>query len=632
MKRAAIQSYFDKNCNANSSSNDKSFWRVIKPYFTNSGKCSDNQVSLLDNDARVSSDQGDVCNIFNDFFVNLANGESEPDYVKDLPFDSLIHHYSNHTSVTHITTSSIGRPYFNFNVVKQSDVLDKLNKLNINKACGYDNLPAKLVRCGSTVLSRSFTPLINDAITKNTFPNILKYAEVSPIFKKGDNLQRSNYRPVSVLTSLSKVAEGLICDQLMTYFSDIMSVYLSAYRKGYSCENVLIKCVEDWRSALDSNETVGAILIDLSKAFDSLPHGLIIAKLHAYGMSENACHLVRSYLSDRYQRVKLNNVRSDWKALQRGVPQGSLMGPVLFNLFLNDLYLYLNNQCTIYNYADDNTLSHHHKDPSVVKNVLDSAAMSSLNWFHCNFMQANPSKFQAIVLSRDPNVSLQFNVNGNVIEPSKTVKLLGISLDNDLSFNNHVATISKKTGKQLNAMSRMSKYLSQDCLMNVFQSFFMSSFNYCPLVWHLCGIGNSRKLEKLHKRALRIVYNNYEANYCDLVRKCNSSSLYMLRLKRLAVFVYKVLNGHCKPVSDEFYELVQHEYNTRSIRSVKLPRVTGEKYGRNSLLYQGASLWNSLPSVIKSSCDINVFKDRINAWKGVECNCGFCLICTILRM
>ena len=242
-------------------------------------------------------------------------------------------------------------------------------------------------------------------------------------------------------------------------------------------------------------------------------------------------------------------------------------------------------------------------------------------------MQANPSKFQAIVLSRDPNVSLQFNVNGNVIEPSKTVKLLGISLDNDLSFNNHVATISKKTGKQLNAMSRMSKYLSQDCLMNVFQSFFMSSFNYCPLVWHLCGIGNSRKLEKLHKRALRIVYNNYEANYCDLVRKCNSSSLYMLRLKRLAIFVYKVLDGHCKPVSDEFYELVQHEYNMRSIRSVKLQRVTGEKYGRNSLLYQGASLWNRLPDVFKVD-DFNDFKCKLKDYN-LKCECGDCFYCSL---
>ena len=377
---------------------------------------------------------------------------------------------------------------------------------------------------------------------------------------------------------------------------------------------------------------MGAILIDLSKAFDSLPHGLLVAKLYAYGLSQNACKLIVSYLSDRQQRVKLQNYVSDWKTLKRGVPQGSLMGPLLFNIFLNDIFLFLDNHCTIHNYADDNTLSYHHKNPTVVKNVLESATDMSLTWFHNNYMQANPEKFQSIVLCRNDNTNLRFNINGHVIEPSCTVKLLGVHLDKDLNFNYHVKEICKKASKQLNAMCRMSRFLSKDSLINVFNSFFMSNFNYCPLVWHLCGIGNTRKLEKLHKRALRIITNDYDSTYYELLEMHRSLPLYVYRSQRLALFVCKVLNDECKPISANFYEVIEHNYQTRSERTLKCKNYHTVKYGFNSVRHQGAILWNSLPTVIKNRHVTQEFKESIKLWDGAICNCGFCLRCSIVRI
>jgi hypothetical protein len=296
-----------------------------------------------------------------------------------LNFNDLIEHYKDHESIKKINSKLANNfTRFDFHSVNNGDVLKKLCKIQTNKSCGFDNLPAKLIKCGAEVLSRSFTPIVNSIIITQTFPASLKCAEISPIYKKGDNLQKSNYRPVSVLTILSKIAEGILCDQLLEHFCELLSEYLSAYRKGYCCENVLIKCIEDWRNALDNNEYVGAILIDLSKAFDSLPHGLLIAKLFSYGLSTHACNLIMNYLSDRHQRVKMQNVVSDWQIIKRGVPQGSLMGPLLFNIFLNDIFLFLDNGCSIYNYADDNTLSYHHSDSTIVKNVLESAVNTYL--------------------------------------------------------------------------------------------------------------------------------------------------------------------------------------------------------------------------------------------------------------
>jgi len=629
LKRTAIRSYFDKHCNENA--NDKRFWQTVKPFFSNKVKDGSCQISLLDENSRVVSDNSKVCEMFNDYFINICDRLCEPDDVKMLSFDSLIEHYSGHASIQQIGCKFDNSNSFDFHGVKQSDVLSKLCKIQTNKSCGFDNLPARLIKCGAEILCRSFTPIVNTIIDTQTFPDSLKCAEISPIFKKGDNMKTANYRPVSVLTILSKIAEGILCDQMLKHFRDILSEYLSAYRKGYSCENVLIKCIEDWRTALDNNECVGAVLIDLSKAFDSLPHGLLIAKLHAYGLSTDACLLVLNYLSNRCQRVKMQNVVSDWKIIKRGVPQGSLMGPLLFNIFLNDIFLFFDNGCSVYNYADDNTLSYHHTDPTEVKNVLESAVDTSLQWFRTNFMEANPDKFQCMVLSRDRHTDINFCVNGVTLQNEVCVKLLGVHIDKDLNFNYHIENLCKKAAKQVNAMCRMTRYLNQNSLKHVFHSFIISNFNYCSLAWHICGVMNTRKVEKLQKRALRIVYNDYTSSYEMLLQKSKSSSLYICRLKKLAAFVYKVLQNECKPVSSDFFRVLDHSHDTRSSVCLKQVNVKSVKYGTNSLKYQGVITWNSLPNSMKSSQDVIQLKNSLSNWTGHTCSCGFCIDCTILK-
>ena len=145
-------------------------------------------------------------------------------------------------------------------------------------------------------------------------------------------------------------------DQLLKHFNAIFHKLLSAFRKGYSCQSILLKFIEDAKKALDNGNYVGVIFMDLSKAFDCLPHGLLIAKLNAYGLTLPACELLGSYLSGRRQRVKIGGTRSHWSFLEKGVPQGSILGPLLFNIFLNDLFYFIE-KCSLYNFADDNSLS-----------------------------------------------------------------------------------------------------------------------------------------------------------------------------------------------------------------------------------------------------------------------------------
>ena len=286
-----------------------------------------------------------------------------------------------------------------------------------------------------------------------------------------------------------------------------------------SCLKLKIE-VEDWKCALDRGELVGTILMDLSKAFDCLPHRLLLSKLHAYGVSLDACSLVRDYLQSRRQRVKVNDVRSEWRSVSKGVPQGSVMGPLLFNVFVNDIFYFLENVCMLYNYADDNSISYSDKNMDKLKLRLEQCAAIAINWYTMNEMEANPSKFQGMIFPHESTpLPTSFRVS-NIEIPIKTnVKVLGIFIDIDLNFSSQIKDICTKATRQLRAISRISKYLNEKCKMSLYNAFIMSNFNYCNTIWHFCNAGDTLKLEKIQKRALRIIFNDFESNYDALLKR-----------------------------------------------------------------------------------------------------------------
>ena len=251
----------------------------------------------------------------------------------------------------------------------------------------------------------------------------MKLAEIIPIYKK-DNLRKENYRSVNLLVMISKVFKRILADQLSAYFEHLFSTCLSAYRRGYNCQHVVLRLTESWLQALDGGCFVGTVSMDLSMAFDRMPHGLLIAKLHAYGLSMNACHLIVSYLKDIRQRVKVMGECSDWATVNRGVPQGSVMGPLLFNILLNDLF-YVKMNCEIANHADDIHLYYAHHYDITLKNTLEIDTNSAIDWFINNYMDANPHKFQSIILGRKRDISFSVSVQENLILPTDNIKVLG---------------------------------------------------------------------------------------------------------------------------------------------------------------------------------------------------------------
>lgn len=464
---------------------------------------------------------------------------------------------------------------------------------------------------------------------ENIFPDILKYADVSPVYKKSDNLMKDNYRPISVLTSTSKIFESIMCDQMRVHFKTLLSIWLAAYRTKYSCNNVLLSFIEYLRECLDNNESAACILIDLSKAFDCLPHDLLLAKLSAYGLSESACKYIQSYLTDRKQRVKIQNVFSSWETTNIGVPQGSIAGPLLFNIFINDLFFYLDSDIKIFNYADDNTLVYSNKDMNTVISKLESATCQAIRWFDINKMKANPSKFQSLILNKSKHNTFFFNIQGSNITPDPSVKLLGVYFDDDLSFSTHVNELCKKVGKQINALRRVSKLLGTDTKMQIYNSFICSHFNYCPVVYNECSINLSRKLEKLQERALRFVYNDYYSSYQSLLKKANKPSLYLSRQRSVVIQVFKVLNDMALPMTSNHFSIKSMSYSLRDSCKMIIPKYNTITYGKNSFKYRGAQLWNEIPTDAKSAKHLDVFKECINQWSGPKCSCGSCFPCVL---
>ena len=480
IRAKSVKIYFDERCNNKHKQNSKHYWNAIKPFISDKTRCSSQCYSLKVGDDIVNDSQV-VSIVFNQYFSTVASKIATDDYLTESEnIGSIVDSYENHQSILLIRSRLPETSSFAFQETKQK-VFNLLKNLDPKKAAGYDCFPPKILKLAAEEFAYPLTCMINDSIKSAKCPAQLKCAEVSPLYKAADPLIESNFRPVSVLSCVSKVYERIYYDQIYEYFMGILSSYLSAFRKKYGCHYVLIKLIEDWKSALDRGENAGSILMDLRKAFDCLPHRSLLTKLHAYGVSNESCELIKHYLIGRQQCVKIGIVKSDWCELRKGVPQGSILGPLLFNIFINYLFYFIEHLCTLYNYADDNSVSHSHQDMAELKLRLEMSADVDVEWFRNNNMQANPSKFQGIVIARGNDVAtpVTFNIRDIDISVNENVKVLGIHIDNKLKFDKHISELCERARRHLNDISRVSKFLDEKCRISLYRSFIFSLLQYC---------------------------------------------------------------------------------------------------------------------------------------------------------
>ena len=417
--------------------------------------------------------------------------------------------------------------------------------------------------------------------------------------------------------------------QIASHIDKYLSPYLCGYRKGYCAQYAIITLLEKWRITLDNKGYGGAILMDLSKAFDTLNHELLIAKLNAYGFSHSSLCLIYSYLKNRWQRTKINNTFSSWAEILLGVPQGSILGPLLFNIYLNDIF-FIDIESDLCNFADDNTLHACDMSLKVLVEKLESSAKSVIKWLEQNYMKLNESKCKLLISGNKEEVIIASVGNAKIIE-SHHVILLGIHIDRELKFNDHMNNRYKIAGKKLNALMRLCNILPFHKRRLLMKSFIESQFAYSPLV----GLFHSRmlnnKINLLQYRALKFVYDDESSTFQELLIKDNSVSIHHRSLQNLAIELFKVKSGNAPFLMNEIFtrrnlpenSVVSNLRSQTDFYNIHNPKTV--RFGTETLRNLGPKIWDIIPSDIKNSPSLINFKHKIKKWIPLNCPCRLCL-------
>ena len=355
---------------------------------------------------------------------------------------------------------------------------------------------------------------------------------------------------------------------------------MTAYRKGHSCETALLGLIEDWKLTVDKKQLVSVLSTDMSKAFDSLSHSLTIKKLEAYGFGNHSLNLMRSFFKNRQNRVRLGDVTSDWVRMKRGCPQGSAFGPLLWNLFQNDLSSHVTDGY-LNMYADDHQVHVKGQDHEETGHSLKNLGEQTLSWYSKNFLLANPEKFQSMNINPrklDKEKSdITLDIHDLNIVKAKQIKLLGVTIDDDLNFTEHIREICTKASKKVGVLNRLRNLIPCRAKLLLYKCFIMPHLTYCHLVWHFCKNSDCRKLERLQERALRTIYRSHSESYEELLGRAKLPTLYNRRLQDTAVLMYKVKCGLTPTcISDLF---------ARKNSDFELTRFNTIRYGKHYQIY-----------------------------------------------
>ena len=624
LRKRTRKNYYN-NLDLKKITDNTKFWEIMCPLFSDKGGIRD-RIVLVEND-EIISESVEVAQTFNNYFAGSADllGITEnklllnPVLETDVDVEKCIKKFEFHPSIMSIKRHVKVDVRFNFSPISYKEIEEEISALDPKKNGGC--ISTKLLKEVRSVVSKPLAEVWNSEVIRDkTFSRKLKLGDISPVFKALESTLKKNYRPITVLTVVSKIFEKIMDKQSTHFIETFLSKYLCGYRKEYNCEIAMVAMIERMKKSKDNREYAACVLLDLSKAFDTINHELLIAKMYAYGFSLDALKIVHSYLNDRWHRTKIDGSFSTWNMILQGMPQGSVNGPKWFNIYLNDLFfLFVNTE--VCNIADDTTPYACDADLGALLQNLESDVASALLWFDANYMKPNQTKCHLLAPSQTPEM-LWIQVGEQVIWESQQERLLGVMVDRGLTFEKHLQNLCKNAGAKVTALGRLVTIVSMEKKKILMNTFIESQFSYCPLVWMF---NHSRKLNNrinhIHERGLRMVYGDYVSSFEELLKRDESVITHHRNIQLVAIVMFKVKNGLCPEIMRDLFQLRERpDGTTRFV----IPRVNNEYMGKLSLRYFGPVVWETmLPSDYKEINTLGKFKEDIKKWIPI-CKCRLC--------
>ena len=507
--RAKLIEFFSRK-KSNDFNDSKKFWKFYKNHVKTKSDTGDNNIDSIIHQDKIITNDDELCEVFNMFFTSIAPASK---LSQDDCHRFIYHHFRDMKNQFIKNVSE-----FSFREVNEKAVLDSLNELSASSSPGASNIPTKIILLAKDKLIPLLTILFNDIIISSCIPTEWKSAVVTPLYKsKGVKHDLNNYRGISVIPPIAKLFEKIISKQITAHFenSNLFFDGQHGFRSGHSCETALHEII----SSLNENQNkrlVNLLLfIDFRKAFDTVDAELLLLKLFHYGFSNSALKLVQNYFIDRYQITKLKSSRSKQQKLQLGVPQGSILGPVFFLIFINDLAYFIT-QIIIKLFADDTTFIIADVSIDNCLTKFKHAVLLLVDWCEHNRLDINWSKTYAMLnCKNDTSTVTEIQISDAiVIKVVDKFKLLGVTIDNKLNFLSYVADISLKINRKIHCIKRLF-FLATSVKLQFFKSFILPYFDYCLTLSIYYSKEALQKLSNLYYNYLfklfKFQLNNMEA-------------------------------------------------------------------------------------------------------------------------
>ena len=487
-----------------------------------------------------------------------------------------------------------------------------LKSIDCSKATGSDGVPGSVLKACSDLLAPSLTALFNCSITSGVFPEKMKLAHISPLYKGGDSTQAKNYRPVALLSIISKLLERIVYEQLNSYLQlwDILPDQQYAYRKQRSTEDALTVAIDRLYAARDDKKYSASVFIDLSKAFDKVQHKTLIRILYSIGITGAPLQWFISYVSNRVQIVKVGSDESNPELVTCGVPQGSVLGPMLFSLYVKDVMDALAQfDVQVLQFADDIMLFGSGMSLDILSAELSGAVTAVAEWLQDRGLMLNAKKSQVMIVSpsghqeQSPEVAIK--CRGQSLPQVASAKYLGLTITNDLSWTVHISNVANKAAGKIGALARSKNNLTISARKQFYSAVIRTDLLYASNAFSgNLSSANTDRLLKLQKKGLRAIYGLPPwAHSAPLFTQLTETVINVQMFKKLAYLVWRCVNKFCsRELSDLFSTRHNPAAATRGHASnaLVLP-LANSAAGLKRPSFTAALLWNSQPSLVRTA-------------------------------